>query len=105
MASPAFLDVLRSEVAKLQAAHPERLGELARAHALIVNGLVVPSATDPDTGLVLSSDLTKSYTVNGACDCQAGQHGKGCKHVQAWKLYQYVVRKVGCREPFMQNFR
>ena len=22
------------------------------------------------------------------------QHGKACKHMQAWKLYQYIERKV-----------
>jgi len=94
MAAPTFLDILRSEVARMQALHPDREGELARAHALILHGLVVPSPDDPAIGQVLSSDAQTVYRVNGTCDCSAGQHGKGCKHLQAWKLYQYVAGKV-----------
>ena len=95
MSAPlTFVQTLKSEVARMQAAHPERLGELARAHALILHGMVLPSADDPQTGQVLSSDAQTTYSVNGTCDCQAGQHGKGCKHLQAWRLYQYVARKV-----------
>ena len=78
----------------MQLAHPEREGELARAHALILHGMVVPSPDDPDTGQVLSSDATTTYTVNGVCSCRAGAHGQGCKHMQAWKLYQHIARKV-----------
>jgi hypothetical protein len=94
MAAPTFLQTLAAEVARMQAAHPEREGELARAHALILHGQVLPSADDPQTGQVLSSDGQTHYTVNGTCNCQAGQHGKGCKHMQAWKLYQYIAGKV-----------
>jgi hypothetical protein len=36
MSTPTFLDVLRSEVARMQAAHPERLGELAREAAALL---------------------------------------------------------------------
>jgi hypothetical protein len=99
MAAPTFLQVLTAEVARMQAAHPEREGELARAHALILHGMVLPSADDPATGSVLSSDNARRYSVNGSCTCQAGQHGKGCKHLQAWKLYQYIARKVEAQEP------
>jgi hypothetical protein len=99
MAPTPFLQTLAAEVARMQAAHPEREGELARASALILHGLVVPSPTDPATGQVLSSDAQTTYTVNGTCSCQAGQHGKGCKHLQAWKLYQYVVGKLAAQEP------
>jgi hypothetical protein len=94
MSTPTFLQTLTTEVARMQSAHPERQGELTRAYALILHGLVVPSPTDPATGQVLSSDAQTTYTVNGTCSCQAGQHGKGCKHLQAWKLYQYIVGKV-----------
>ena len=94
MAAPTFLDVLRSEVARMQSLHPERLGELARAHALILHGMVLPRVDDPQTGQVLSSDGAKHYTVNGSCDCRAGQHDKTCKHMQAWKLYQFIAKKV-----------
>jgi hypothetical protein len=94
MAALTFLETLKREVARMQAVHPEREGELARAHALILHGQVLPSADDPHTGQVLSSDGEKRYTVNGQCDCQAGQHGKACKHQQAWKLYQYIAGKV-----------
>jgi hypothetical protein len=93
MSAPTFLQVLKYEVGRMQAAHPEREGELARAHALILQGMVVPS-DDPTTAHVLSSDGAKSYTVNGSCSCSAGQHGKACKHIHAWKLYQYIAKKV-----------
>jgi hypothetical protein len=94
MSTPSFLDTLRSEVARMQATHPEREVELARAHALILHGMVVPSPEDPATGQVLSSDGQKVYHVNGTCSCDAGQHGRGCKHVHGWRLYQYVQRKL-----------
>src|SRR5215813_13882147 len=94
MGAKTFLDQLRLTVGILQAAHPEREAELARAHALILHGMVVPSPDDPATGQVLSSDLQKVYHVNGVCDCDAGQHGRACKHVHGWRLYQYVQRKV-----------
>ena len=94
MSTPSFLDMLRAEVARMQATHPEREGELARAHALILHGMVVPSPEDPTTGQVLSSDGHKVYHVNGVCDCDAGQHGRSCKHVHGWRLYQYVQRKL-----------
>ena len=94
MSTPSFLDTLRAEVARMQAVHPEREGELARAHALILHGMVLPSPEDPTTGQVLSSDLQTTYSVNGVCSCQAGQHGRDCKHQHAWKLYQYIARKV-----------
>lgn len=93
MSAPTFLQVLTYEVGRLQAAHPAREGELARAHALILQGMVTPTA-DPATAHVLSSDGAKHYTVNGSCSCQAGQHGKACKHLHAWKLYQYIAKRV-----------
>jgi hypothetical protein len=93
MAALTFLDTLRYEVGRMQALHPEREGELARASALILHGMVVPSPTDPDTGQVLSSDAQKVYHVNGSCDCSAGQYGRDCKHQHAWKLYQYISKK------------
>jgi hypothetical protein len=99
MSAFTFLQLLSAEVARMQTLHPEREGELARAHALILHGQVLPSADDPETGAVLSSDLSKTYTVNGTCDCQAGAHGKECKHRQAWKLYRYIQGKVEAQEP------
>jgi hypothetical protein len=94
MSAPSFLQVLTYEVGRLQAAHPEREGELARAHALILHGMVVPSADDPATGQVLSSDAQTVYRVNGTCTCRAGEHGTMCKHRQAWQLYQHITKKV-----------
>jgi hypothetical protein len=99
MSAPTFLQTLAAEVAKFQTLHPEREGDLARAHALILHGMVLPSADDPATGQVLSSDGEKRYTVNGTCDCQAGAYGKGCKHLHAWKLYRYIAGKVSAPEP------
>jgi hypothetical protein len=47
----------------------------------------------------LSSDGSRLHHVNGVCSCQAGQHGKACKHIQAWKLYRYIAGKVAERKP------
>jgi hypothetical protein len=94
MSGLTFLDTLKREVGRMQLAHPEREGELARACALIWHGQVLPSADDPATGQVLSSDGQTRYSVNGSCNCQAGQHGKMCKHRQAWLLYQHIAKKV-----------
>ena len=99
MSTPSFLDMLRTEVARMQVTHPEREGELARAHALILHGMVVPSPEDPAIGQVLSSDGQKVYHVNGVCDCDGGQHGRACKHVHGWRLYQYVQRKLDAQAP------
>lgn len=97
MSAPTFLETLTREVARMQATHPDREAELARAHALILHGMVVPSPGDPDTAQVLSSDGSRMYHVNGVCDCTAGQHGKDCKHLHAWKLYRYVAKRVAER--------
>jgi hypothetical protein len=94
-----FLQMLSYEVGRMQAAHPEREAELARAHALILHGMVVPSPDDPATGQVLSSDQQTTYHVNGSCTCPAGQHGKDCKHQHAWKLYQYIQGKFASQTP------
>jgi hypothetical protein len=99
MAPRTFPEVLKAEVARVQQAHPEREGEIARASALITLGMVTPSPDDPTIGLVLSSDGQTTYHVNGTCDCPAGQHGKDCKHQHGWKLYQYVARKLGAQTP------
>jgi len=92
--SATFLQTLKTEVARMHAAHPERVGDITRANALILQGMVLPSVDDPTTAHVLSSDGTTHYTVNGRCNCQAGQHGKPCKHMHAWKLYQYIAARV-----------
>jgi hypothetical protein len=77
MAASTFLDILRSEVARMQALYPDREGELARAHVLILHGLVVPSPDDPATGQVLSSDAQTVYHVNGTCSCPGGAARQG----------------------------
>ena len=97
MSPLTFVETLRREVGRMQAMHPEREGELARAHALILQGMVVPSPDDPATAHVLSSDGATHYTVNGSCSCKAGEHGKDCKHQHAWKLFRYVERKVAAQ--------
>lgn len=91
MTTPTFTDVLRTTVAALQAAHPERLGEIARAHAAIIEGHVVP--VDAANGKVLSRNGHAWYAVNGTCDCQAGAFGKPCRHLSAWKLYKHVQKQ------------
>jgi len=99
MAAFTFLQMLQGEVARMQTLHPERTGELARATAMIVHGQVLPRPDDPATGQVLSSDLHTTYSVNGTCSCQAGQHGRDCKHQHAWKLYLYIQGKVEGQTP------
>jgi hypothetical protein len=94
MGVPSFLDTLKREVGRMQALYPDREGELARAHALILHGMVVPSPDDPSTGQVLSSDAQTVYHVNSHCDCRAGEHGTMCKHRQAWALYLHIAKKV-----------
>ena len=98
MSAFTLLQMLQGEVARMQTLHPERTGELARATAMIVHGQVLPSPDDPATGQVLSSDLHTTYSVNGTCSCQAGQHGKDCKHQHAWKLYRYIQDKVDAQD-------
>src|SRR5262245_45509010 len=94
MAAPTFLQTLKVEVARMQAARPDKEGDIARAHALIMQGMVQPSGDDPALARVLSSDGSTWYAVNGTCSCPAGQHGKACKHLQAWKLYQHISKKM-----------
>jgi hypothetical protein len=99
MSGLTFFQMLKFEIGRLQAAHPEREAELARACALIANGMVLPSHNDPEIGVVLSSDMEKVYRVNGVCDCTAGAHGRDCKHLHAWKLHKYVTKKMVAQEP------
>jgi hypothetical protein len=86
-----FVDVLRIEVATLQARHPEHLGAYARAHAAIIEGHVVPLADGE--GKVLSDDKHTWYRTNGTCTCDAGHFHKPCKHLAAWRLYTHVAAK------------
>jgi hypothetical protein len=94
MSPRTFLEVLKAETMKFQASHPELEAEIARASALIRLGMVTPSPDDPTVGQVLSSDGQKVYHVNSHCDCEAGQHGRACKHVSGWRLYQHIQGKV-----------
>jgi hypothetical protein len=73
------------------------VGEIARAHALIANGHVVP--TGEGTAQVLSSsDPSIWYEVNGSCSCPDNVHRKQqCKHISAWKLYQFVERQIAAQ--------
>lgn len=92
MRTPTFADLLRTEVAALQAATPEHEGAIARAHALITQGSVHPMGAGE--ALVCSSDdPTRWYEINGTCSCPAGTHGQICKHRSAWLLYQRVQKK------------
>ena len=88
MSSMTFLDHLRVTVATLQAKHPGKAGIIGRANAMIVDGMVVDNGDG--TGKVLSSNLNTWYEVNGACECEAAEHGKRCKHLDGWWLYQKV---------------
>ena len=97
MSLSPFLQMLKTEVGRMQITHPEREGEIARAHALILHGMVLPSADDPTTGQVLSSDMQRTYSVNGTCDRLASM--AGCKHVHAWRLYRYIERKLEGQSP------
>ena len=89
--APTFTDILRTAVATLQAAHPERLGEIARAHAAIIEGHVV--RVDDANGKVLSRNGHTWYNVNGVCNCEAASFGKPCRHLSAWKLFRHVERQ------------
>jgi len=76
----------------MQAAHPKKADAIGRAHAAIVEGHVVDLGDG--NGKVLSRNGHTWHTVNGVCDCQAAAFGKPCRHLQAWKLYQHVTKKV-----------
>ena len=46
MTTLTFVEVLKREVGKMQAAHPEREAELSRAHALVLHDVVSPALTN-----------------------------------------------------------
>ena len=98
-ATLSFVETLKREVGRMQALHPERANDLSRACALVMQGMVLPSPDDPATAHVLSSDGAKHYAVNGHCSCPAGEHGKDCKHQHAWKLYQFITKKMEALPP------
>lgn len=93
----SFIDVLRREVAAMQAVMPDHAGAISRAHALIINGCVKDRGDG--TADVLASDLNTWHHVNGVCDCQAAAHGKRCKHADAWRLYQDVQQQYEAQLP------
>lgn len=97
MSSPTFTDILRSEVARMQALKPERIDEITRAHAAIIEGHVVP--VDTDNGQVLSRNGHTWYSVNGRCSCEAASFGKPCRHLSAWKLYKHVEKQWQSQQP------
>jgi hypothetical protein len=94
MSTLTFAEVLKAECAYLQAAYPDRLGEIARAHALIANGHVIPLG-DGNAQVLSERDEGMVYEVNGTCSCpDAVYRHQHCKHASAWKLYQYVQKKL-----------
>jgi hypothetical protein len=92
-----FIDLLREEVATIQARHPQKADEYSRAHALIVDGWVLDN--HDGTGQVLASDMSRYYTVNGACECTGATYGKACKHLRAWQLYTHVAKRQAALLP------
>jgi hypothetical protein len=92
-----FIDLLREEVATIQARHPQKADEYSRAHALIVDGWVLDN--HDGTGQVLASDMSRYYTVNGACECTGATYGKACKHLRAWQLYTHVAKRQAALQP------
>jgi len=97
MSAPTFIDTLRVTVATMQAQYPAKADAISRAHAAIVEGHVV--AQGDGTGRVLSRNGHVWYTTNSHCDCTAGHFQKQCRHLEAWKLYQYVQRKLDAQAP------
>jgi hypothetical protein len=96
-ATQTFIDLLREEVATIQARHPQKADEYSRAHALIVDGWVLDN--HDGTGQVLASDMSRYYTVNGACECTGATYGKACKHLRAWQLYTHVAKRQAALQP------
>ena len=75
MSAPTFTDIMSTEVAALQAAHPDPLGEIARSHALIANGHVVPVG-DGHAQMLSSTDPNVWYDVNAVCSCPDAHYRK-----------------------------
>jgi hypothetical protein len=100
MSARTFAEALRVETAMLQAQHPTRENEIARACALIANGQVVPMA-DGTARVLSSTDATVWYDVTAAaCSCPDAQYRKvHCKHLSAWKLYQHIQHQVDTAPP------
>lgn len=97
MATMTFTDMLRTEVAALQAQYPERLGAIARANALIANGHVIPLG-DGNAQVLSEHEEGVVYEVNGTCSCpDAVYRNHHCKHQSAWRLFQHVAKKVAAQ--------
>jgi hypothetical protein len=74
--------------------YPEQTPTLAdalrRAHAILAEGRLFVEESGRD-GMVLASDGTSYYHVNGHCRCKASEYRhEPCKHRLALRLYQRV---------------
>jgi hypothetical protein len=96
MSARSFIEELRISVAAMQAAHPEKADALSRAHAAIVEGHVVDLGGG--NGKVLSRNGNTWYTTNGSCECKAASYGNRCRHLEAWRLFQHVQKRLDAQQ-------
>jgi hypothetical protein len=90
-----FTHALQVETAMLQAAHPILAEQLARAHALIADGLVWPEDDGKSFMVQSSTDPATWYSCNGHCQCKASEYRpEPCKHRMSARLYQRVCERL-----------
>jgi hypothetical protein len=94
MSTSSFADVLHREVTILQAQFPALADSLSRAHAILTEGRLFLEESGRE-GMVLASDGSTWYHVNGSCACKASAYRQEpCKHRLALRLYQRVTDAV-----------
>jgi hypothetical protein len=86
-----FADILHRETAILQAQFPALAEALSRAHAILAEGRLFVEESGREA-MVLASDGTTWYHVNGSCACKASVYRQEpCKHRLSLRLYQRVA--------------
>jgi hypothetical protein len=73
-----------AEVAKTRTTDARWINAINRAvEAVSTNAWIVTELHDR---IVITSDSDQTYTVNGSCNCRAGQLGQPCKHAALRRL-------------------
>ena len=91
-----FLTLLHEEVTLLQSRRPDLADAISRGNAVLLAGLVFPHDDGMSATVASRTEAEKSYEVNGECPCPAAHWNEKipCAHVAAWRLYQYVSKKL-----------
>jgi hypothetical protein len=87
--SPAFAVALRIATERARAAYPEERATILRGAEIVRSGYVAMQDDGHNAHIRSATDTTRTYTVNGVCQCAGWGRAPGhrCSHRYAKSLY------------------